>query len=55
MTLEEKVSQLLFVWTLSPYFSKDAVEWIKAEQLAKENKIGGFIFQSAMSTNMQST
>ena len=44
MTLEEKVSQLLFVWTLSPYFSKDAVEWIKAEQLAKENKIGGFIF-----------
>ena len=46
MTLEEKISQMLFIWVTSPYLPADATDWMKAEKLVRENKIGGFIFST---------
>ncbi|MDA0987286.1 MAG: serine hydrolase [Bacteroidetes bacterium] len=44
LTLEEKVSQLVFVWTSSSYYSSESEQWRKMEELAKKQKLGGFIF-----------
>ena len=44
LTLEEKVSQLVFVWTEGSYMSKDSRAWEELERLTLERKLGGFIF-----------
>ncbi len=44
LTLDEKVSQLVFVWTLAPYYAHDSNRWQELERLAVERKLGGFIF-----------
>ena len=42
--LEQKVSQLVFVWTLGRYYPKDSDRWQELERLTRERKLGGFIF-----------
>ena len=44
LTLEEKAAQLVFVWTLSPYMSEGSEQWMTLERLARDRKLGGFIF-----------
>jgi len=44
LTLEEKAAQMVFTWTLSPYMSEDSREWLELERLARDRKLGGFIF-----------
>jgi beta-glucosidase-like glycosyl hydrolase len=44
LTLEEKVGQLIHVWTLLDYLPEDSEQWVELERLTVEKKIGGFIF-----------
>ncbi|HAL57802.1 MAG TPA: beta-N-acetylglucosaminidase [Bacteroidetes bacterium] len=44
LTLEEKVGQLVFVWTSGEYQSQDSESWRELERLISKRKIGGFIF-----------
>src|SRR3990170_4379992 len=44
LTLEEKVSQLVFVWTEGAYMPKESPGWEELERLTLERKLGGFIF-----------
>ncbi len=44
LSLEEKVSQLVFVWTGSNYYSRESDQWNKMEELVTKQKLGGFIF-----------
>jgi len=44
MTLEEKVAQLVFVWTESGYMSEDSPGWQEVRRLTVDRKLGGFIF-----------
>ena len=44
LTLEEKAAQMVFTWTLSPAMSEDSREWLELERLARDRKLGGFIF-----------
>ena len=44
LTLEEKVSQLVFVWTEGAYMPKESPGWEELKRLTVERKLGGFIF-----------
>lgn len=44
LTLEEKVAQLVFVWTPGRYFPEDSPEWQELVRLTTQRKLGGFIF-----------
>jgi len=44
MSLEEKVAQLVFVWTPGKYYPFDSDHWLELERLARDRKLGGFIF-----------
>ena len=44
LSLEEKVSQLVFVWTEGSYMAGDSEGWRKLVRLTTERKLGGFIF-----------
>jgi beta-glucosidase-like glycosyl hydrolase/CubicO group peptidase (beta-lactamase class C family) len=44
LTLEEKVAQLVFVWTPGKYFPDNSEGWRELERLTVERKLGGFIF-----------
>lgn len=44
LTLEEKVGQLVYVWTLGRYYPYDSEHWQELERLATKRKLGGFIF-----------
>ncbi|MEW5799818.1 MAG: glycoside hydrolase family 3 N-terminal domain-containing protein [Bacteroidota bacterium] len=44
MTLEEKVGQLLIVWTTSYYMPEDAKRWQELVRYTMEKKVGGFYF-----------
>jgi beta-glucosidase-like glycosyl hydrolase/CubicO group peptidase (beta-lactamase class C family) len=44
LTLEEKVAQLVFVWTPGKYFPDNSESWRELERLIVERKLGGFIF-----------
>lgn len=44
MTLEEKVGQLLIVWTTSYYMPDDAKRWQELVRYTTEKKVGGFYF-----------
>lgn len=44
LPLEEKVAQLIFVWTEGGYLSKDSDRWRELERLTTVRKLGGFIF-----------
>ena len=44
LSLEEKAAQMVFTWTLSPYVSENSREWLELERLARDRKLGGFIF-----------
>ncbi|MBI2618611.1 MAG: serine hydrolase [Ignavibacteriales bacterium] len=44
LTLEEKVAQLVFVWTEGAYIPEDSPAWKNLERLTSERKLGGFIF-----------
>ncbi|MDE3057636.1 MAG: serine hydrolase [Bacteroidota bacterium] len=44
LTLEEKVAQLVVVWTEGKYFPRESDEWRELERLTTERKLGGFVF-----------
>ncbi len=44
LTLEERVAQLVFVWTPGKYFPDNSDGWRELERLTVERKLGGFIF-----------
>lgn len=44
LTLEEKVAQLVFVWTEAGYLSRDSERWKELERMTVAKKLGGFIF-----------
>ena len=44
MTLEEKVAQMIVVWTPGRYYAKDSDQWQQLEHLVVDRKIGGLVF-----------
>ena len=44
LTLEEKVAQLIFVWSSGRYLAEDSPEWQELVRLTTKRKLGGFIF-----------
>jgi beta-glucosidase-like glycosyl hydrolase/CubicO group peptidase (beta-lactamase class C family) len=44
LSLEEKVGQLVFVWTLGRYYPARSEQWEELERLTTQRKLGGFIF-----------
>ncbi len=44
LTLEEKVAQMVFVWTEGSYMPKESPAWKELERLTVHRKLGGFIF-----------
>lgn len=44
MTLEEKIGQLIIVWTTSYYMPDDSKRWQELVRYTTEKKIGGFYF-----------
>ncbi|MBI3787042.1 MAG: beta-N-acetylglucosaminidase, partial [Ignavibacteriales bacterium] len=44
LTLDEKVGQLIYVWTLGRYYPYDSDHWQELERLTTKRKLGGFIF-----------
>ncbi len=44
MSLEEKVGQLVFVWTPGRYFPHDSEEWRELHRLIVKRHLGGLIF-----------
>jgi beta-N-acetylhexosaminidase len=44
LTLEEKVAQLVCVWTPGSYFPESSEGWRELERLTVERKLGGFVF-----------
>lgn len=46
MTLEEKVGQLMIVWTTSSYMPSDARRWQELVRYTTEKKVGGFYFST---------
>ena len=44
LTLEEKVAQLIFVWSSGRYLPGDSPEWQELVRLTTKRKLGGFIF-----------
>ncbi|MEW6060778.1 MAG: glycoside hydrolase family 3 N-terminal domain-containing protein [Bacteroidota bacterium] len=46
MTLEEKVGQLMIVWTTSHYLPSDSRRWQELVRYTTEKKVGGFYFST---------
>lgn len=46
LSLEQKVGQLVFVWTPGHYYPTDSDQWIELERYAKKKELGGFIFST---------
>ncbi len=44
LSLEEKVAQMIVVWTPGRYYARDAEEWRTLEHLVAQRKIGGLVF-----------
>ena len=44
MTLEEKVAQMIIVWTPGNYSSHESQRWQDLERLVSGRKLGGFVF-----------
>ncbi len=44
LTLEQKVAQLVVVWTEGKYLPRESDEWRELERLTTERKLGGFVF-----------
>lgn len=44
LTLEQKVSQLIVVWTTGMYQAHESLRWQELERLVQRRQIGGFVF-----------